>query len=272
MRPLLLTAVVTGVLAAGVNAAELPEDLLLVPFPQASIVVNKQHLEGEHSVVLGSIRRINNELRIEREVRTQGELIRLTQQIPEGHTAREAFFQAKNQLQQLPHSVLYFCEGRECGSSSIWANQVFDFSRLYGPEENQFYAALRLDTEPQHFVSLYAITRGNRRVYLHTDQLTPAIPLQHALLPTPATLIKQMQSEGYIAVPAFDLQAGESDLSNDWLDQLNRMLRTDRSMRVVVHGAQSQHFYDGLIQRGIRPNRLEIGEQAPVDQVVLRKL
>lgn len=272
MRALWLAGVLSGLMVGGLQAAEPPDELLLTPLSQANIMLSEERADVEHAVVIGNVRRINNELRIEREVRAQGDLIRFTQELPAGHSARELFMQAKATLQEQPHSVLYFCEGRECGSSSIWANQVLNFSRLYGPEAGQYYAALRLDTEPQRFVSLYAITRGNRRVYLHTEQFTPATPVMEAILPTPATLIKQIDAEGYIAVPAFDLQDEDNDLRTDWLDQLNRMLRTDRTLRVEIQGEQAQAFVDGLVDRGIRRERLQLGAVEPADQVIINKL
>ncbi|TVP88775.1 MAG: DUF4892 domain-containing protein [Pseudomonadaceae bacterium] len=272
MRALWLAGVMSGLMVTGLQAAEPPDDLLLAPHSQANIMLSEERSGVEHAVVIGNVRRINNELRIEREVRSEGDLIRFTQELPAGHSARELFMQAKASLQEEPHSVLYFCEGRECGSSSIWANQVLNFARLYGPEAGQYYAALRLDTEPQRFVSLYAITRGNRRVYLHTEQFTPTEPVMEALLPTPATLIKQIDAEGYIAVPAFDLQDEDNNLRTDWLDHLNRMLRTDRTLRVEIRGEQGQAFVDGLIERGIRPERLQMGDQEPADQVIIHKI
>ncbi|AQZ95951.1 DUF4892 domain-containing protein [Halopseudomonas phragmitis] len=239
------------------------ERLVIEPFPRSSIVQQVVEESVDHGVVIGSIRRINNQLRAEREVRTTGELIRVTLEIPAGHDRTEAFLHAKRQVLAQPHRMLYFCEGRECGSSSLWANQVLGFARLYGPEDNQAYVSMRLDDEPQRFISLYAITRGNRQVFLHIDQFTPDQPVTEDLYPTPATLIKVLRADGSIDLPNADMTDPDSEATRTWLDLLNRALRTDMRMRVAVHGVQAPAFVQALVDRGIRDQRLEVGEPSP---------
>jgi hypothetical protein len=247
-------------------------ELIIEPFPRAEVAQKRVERNVEHGVVIGSIRRINNQLRAEREVRTTGDLIRVSWLIPPGHDSTEALMSAKRQLLEREHAMLFFCEGRECGSSSIWANQVLGFSRLYGPEDGQAYIALRIDDEPQRFVSLYSITRGNRQVYLHIDQFTPSEPVEGPLYPTPATLLKVIRADGHLSVPAVDMESIDSKATQSWLDLLNRALRTDTSLRVQVNGAQAPAFVQGLRDRGIRSDRLEIGEPIPDMGVRLVKL
>lgn len=265
LRPALL-ALALGVVAP-LGAAE---TLVIDPFPRAEVARERVQDNTEHAVVIGNIRRINNQVRAEREVQTVGELIRTSWRIPGGHGAREAMAHAVAQLQERPHTILFFCEGRECGSSSLWANQVLDYSRLYGPEDNQMYLALRLDDEPQRFISLYAITRGNQRVYLHMDQLTPAQPVTETLYPTPATLGKILRAEDELLLPEMDAE-GQADKTQAWLDLVARMLRSDNSLRVQVDGAQAPAFVQGLLDSGISRQRLEVGQPEPTDGIRLKK-
>ncbi|SDS12870.1 protein of unknown function [Halopseudomonas xinjiangensis] len=250
-----------GVLLATVPAlaAEESATLVIEPFPRAELVERRQLDNADHGVVLGNIRRINNQLRAEQEVRAVGDLLRMTWRIPEGHSASEAFLHAKQQLLDQPHTMLYFCEARECGSSSLWANQVFGFSRLYGPEENQAYVAIRLDSEPQRFVSLYSITRGNRKVYLHMDQFTPEDPVQTPLYPTPSTLIKVLRTDGELQLPELDVSDGDRADTRTWLELLNRMLRSDTRLRVALHGEDAGAVAQTLRDLGLRGDRVEIG-------------
>lgn len=266
LRPALLAL---GLLAAPLASAA--ANLAIEPFPRAEVAREQVQQDAEHSVVIGNIRRINNQVRAEREVQAVGELVRISWRIPEGHNAREAMAHAVNQLQQHPHTTLFFCEGRECGSSSLWANQVLGYSRLYGPEENQLYLAVRLDDQPQRFISLYAITRGNQRVYLHLDQLTPAQPVTEVLYPTPATLGKILHAEGELLLPAVVPEDSEDATSNAWLDLTARMLRSDNRLRIQVDGAQAPAFVQQLQERGIAQQRLEIGEPLPETGVRLEK-
>src|SRR5690554_2227425 len=263
-RRSLVTGALLAVAATGAGAAE---GLAIEPFPRAEVARERVQQASEHRVVIGNIRRINNQVRAERELQVVGELIRVSWRIPAGHSAREALGYAVEQLQQHPHTTLFFCEGRECGSSSLWANQVLDYSRLYGPEDNQMYLALRLDDEPQRFISLYAITRGNQRVYLHMDQLTPASPVSEALYPTPATLGKILHAEGELLLPEMQAVEGQPDEAEAWLDLVARMLRSDNRLRIQINGARAPAFLQGLLDRGINRQRLEVGQPEPSDGI-----
>lgn len=265
-RPLLLTLAFCAVVPSSMAATPVIE-----PLPRAEVAQERVQEDTEHTVVIGNIRRINNEVRAEREVLAEGELLRISWRIPEGHTAREAMAHAVKQLQEHPHTTLFFCEGRECGSSSLWANQVLGYSRLYGPEENQSYLALRLDDEPQRFISLYAITRGNRQVYLHLDQMTPEPPVTEMLYPTPATLGKILHAEGELQISGITPEDSDSAVTDAWLDLTTRMLRSDNRLRIQVNGAQAPAFIQSLLDRGISQQRLEIGEPEPENGVRLDK-
>lgn len=265
-RPLLLTLAFCGFASPSMAATPIIE-----PLPRAEVARERVQEDTEHTVVIGNIRRINNQVRAEREVLAEGELLRISWLIPEGHTAREAMAHAVKQLQEHPHTTLFFCEGRECGSSSLWANQVLGYSRLYGPEENQSYLALRLDDEPQRFISLYAITRGNRQVYLHMDQMTPDPAVTDMLYPTPATLGKILHAEGELQISGVTPEDADSAVTDAWLDLTARMLRSDNRLRIQVDGAQAPAFVQSLLDRGINQQRLEIGEPEPASGVRLEK-
>ena len=265
-RRSLVTGALLAVAATGAGAAE---GLAIEPFPRAEVARERVQQASEHRVVIGNIRRINNQVRAERELQVVGELIRVSWRIPAGHSAREALGYAVEQLQQHPHTTLFFCEGRECGSSSLWANQVLDYSRLYGPEDNQLYLALRLDDQPQRFISLYAITRGNQQVYLHMDQLTPEQPVTEVLYPTAGTLGKILNAENELLLP--DASVGDDEQAAAWLDLVTRMLRSDIRLRVQVDGARAPEFVEGLVERGISSQRLDIGKPEPAGSIRLEK-
>ena len=268
-RRWLLRPAAAGMLLAAAVCAGAAERLAIEPFPRAEVARERVQEASEHRVVIGNIRRINNQVRAERELQAVGELVRISWRIPAGHTARDALAHALEQLQQRPHTTLFFCEGRECGSSSLWANQVLDYSRLYGPEDNQMYLALRLDDQPQRFISLYAITRGNQQVYLHMDQLTPEQPVTEVLYPTAATLGKILSAENELLLPDAAVEGGEQAAA--WLDLVARMLRSDIRLRVQVDGARAPEFVQGLVDRGISSQRLEIGQPEPADGIRLEK-
>jgi hypothetical protein len=71
--------------------------------------------------------------------------------------------------------LLFWCQARDCGESSLWANEVFGNAKLYGADEQQAYLLLRLAAPKDNtLVALYSITRGNRKAYLHVEQFDAA--------------------------------------------------------------------------------------------------
>lgn len=267
MRKFVLLALLS--VAAQSGAADLPgsHDLEVLPrFPQAWIVDYREVADQERIYPQGSIRRISNQLRFERQVITQGRLTTLTYELPASHGANEAFTAARQAVQAQGAQLLYWCQGRECGSSSLWANGVFGSAKLYGTDEQQAYLLARLPAPRQEsLLALYSITRGNNRAYLHVEQLQAAAPLA-AILPTPATLLRQLRDSGELRL----VDLGEP--APDWLNLLARSLKQDSTLRVSLSGPTAAAWREALVEQGVRAARLELGagEQAGLRLEVLR--
>jgi len=240
-------------------AADLPgsRDLeVLSRIPHAEIVEFQQGA-AERRYPLGSIQRIGGRLRSERKLSAEGALAALTYQLPEGHSAVEAFAWSRKALLGQGAELLYWCEGRDCGSSSLWANAVFGNAELYGPDERQAYALLRLPEPNQSsLLALYAITRGNGRSYLHVEQLDAVTPLGEQL-PTPDTLLRQLRAGGQLRLPALVGEPGKA-----WVELLARSLMLDSTLRVALAGALAPSWREALIERGVRAARLELDEES----------
>src|SRR5690606_33419041 len=74
---------VTGaLLAVSATSAGAAEGLAIEPFPRAEVARERVQQASEHRVVIGNIRRINNQVRAERELQVVGELIRVSWRIP----------------------------------------------------------------------------------------------------------------------------------------------------------------------------------------------
>jgi hypothetical protein len=242
------------------------QDLGVLPrFAGSKIVSFKDVAELERIYPQGAIRRISGTLRYEREVAAQGQLTALTYELPRTHTANEVFANAREALQEQDAELLYWCVGRECGSSSLWANAVFDNATLTGSDDQQNYALLRL-AEPRQdsLLALYSITRGNRRAYLHAELLTTNAPLGE-LLPTPATLQRQLKGTGELRL------AKQVEPSAAWVELLARSLKLDSTLRVSISGAQAEAWREALVEQRVRASRLELGE-ADVSGVQLNVL
>lgn len=251
-----LSVVVSLVLfSRALLAGEMPasHDLEVLPrFPGAEIVDFRQRSQ-ERIYPQGAIRRISGRLRYEREVAAQGELTVVTYRLPSEESSDEAFDQARETLVRQGAEVLFLCRGRDCGSSSLWANDVFGSARLFGPDSQQAYALLRL-AEPRQdsLLALYAITRGNRRAYLHVEQLDAGVALGE-LLPAPATLLGQLRRDGQLLLPRLTGEPEEA-----WTALLARSLNLDSTLRVSLAGAHAEAWRDALVAEGVRPARLEL--------------
>ena len=230
-------------------------DLDVLPrFAGSKIVSFQESAELERIYPQGAIRRISGKLRYEREVAAQGQLTALTYQLPSTHSADEVFAAAREALQAQNAELLYWCVGRECGASSLWANAVFNNATLYGSDDQQSYALMRL-AEPRQdtLLALYSITRGNKRAYLHAEMLAASQPLSE-VLPTPATLLRQLKSSGELRL------LKQVEPTDAWVELLGRSLRLDSTLRVSISGAQANAWREALIEQRVRSSRMELDE------------
>ena len=229
------------------------QDLEVLPrFARAEIIEFSQNSGQERVLPTGPLSRISGKLRIEPQVRAEGQLTALTYALPAGHTALDVFNAARNQVQASGAELLYWCQGRDCGSSSLWANSVFANAQLYGSEDQQAYALLRLAAPQQDsLLVLYAITRGNRRAYLHVEQLNASAPLG-TLLPSPNTLLEQLKSNQRLSLPNLPATPDNAALSV----LLARSLNMDSTLRVSLAGVQAQAWRAALVSQGVRTARL----------------
>ena len=149
---------------------------------------------------------------------------------------------------------MFWCQARDCGESSLWANEVFGNAKLVGADGQQEYLLLRLAApQDNSLVALYGITRGNRRAYLHVEQLDAGAPLGD-LLPTSATLLRELKSTGELDFPALG-----SAPDATWLTLISRGLNLDATLRVSLTGPTAEAWRQGLIDSGVRAARLETG-------------
>jgi hypothetical protein len=124
----------------------------------------------------------------------------ITYELPAEHSASEAFTATREALQQAGRELLFWCQARDCGESSLWANEVFGNAKLVVPTATGVSAAASGAPKDNTLVALYSITRGNRRAYLHVEQFDASAPLGE-LLPTSATLLRELKSTGELDFP-----------------------------------------------------------------------
>jgi hypothetical protein len=152
------------------SAADVPgsQDLPLVPrMADAQIVDYRPPAELERIYPMGAIRKISGQLRFDGQVTARGQMTSVTYELPPEHSATAAFTAAREALQKQGAELLFWCQARDCGERSLWANEVFGNAKLVGADGQQEYLLLRLAApQDNSLVALYSITRGNRKAYL----------------------------------------------------------------------------------------------------------
>ncbi|KWS41982.1 DUF4892 domain-containing protein [Pseudomonas amygdali pv. morsprunorum] len=252
-----VAALCMSLCSAVLFAADAPgsRDLEILPrLTDTEIVDYRPAAELERVYPMGSIRKISGQLRFDGQVSARGTLTSVTYQLPAEHTSDDAFTAAREALQQQGAELLFWCQARDCGESSLWANEVFGNAKLYGADDRQAYLLLRLaEPRSETLVALYSITRGNRRAYLHVEQFESAAPLGE-LLPTSATLLRQLKSTGKLVLPKLGGEPQEV-----WVTLISRGLNLDSTLRATVSGPSASAWRDALVAKGVRAARLEAG-------------
>jgi hypothetical protein len=238
-------------------AADVPgsQDLPIVPrMTDAQIVDYRPAVELERIYPLGAIRTISGQLRFEGQVSARGNATSVTYELPPEHSSIDAFTAARESLQKQDAELLFWCQARDCGASSLWANDVFGNAKLYGADDQQAFLLLRLAAPQDNtLVALYSITRGNRKAYLHVEQFDATAPLGN-VLPTSATLLRELKSTGELDFPKL---TGDPD--ETWLRLISRGLNLDTTLRVSISGPKAEAWRQALIGQGVRTARLEAG-------------
>ena len=136
------------------------------------LVEQTQQYAPYYTLATGAMRKVNGVVNAEYSLYLEGQVTRYTWEMRPGIRAQESYDKALAQLKMADAIVIYQCQGRSCGSSHQWANEVFHQARLYGLVAKQSYAALRQDTakEPNYY-ALYSTERGNKKVYLHLEMI-----------------------------------------------------------------------------------------------------
>jgi hypothetical protein len=160
--------------------------------------------------------------------------------------------------------------------------------QLYGQDQHQYYGAYEVISPRQqrYYVSLYAVMRGNRRVYVQVDVLKPDRGVESSAITDSGTLYKLLRSEGYFVMAGFTVSGAgdnlELGIAPAALEPLAELLKEQADLRLALVGhdygasdlerqlKQSQAYADflkaALVAKGIRAERMEtrgLGSLAP---------
>lgn len=228
----------------------------ILPAPERAEQVDRQHRESvERTYPQRALRRNSDRFEPDNSVRVEGSLTTETFQLAPGHSAEEVFHNAHVFLAEHEAEPLFWCQGRGCGASNLWANRVFGKSMLYGPDDQQSFLLVRL-AKPHHntLLAIYAITRGNRSAYLYGEQIASEQALGE-LLPTPATLMLELKTTSQLHFSHLPQEP-----AGPWLSVIAEGLNHDTTVRVTLSGPHAEAWREALAAKGVRAARMELGD------------
>jgi hypothetical protein len=230
---------------------------LIARFPDSEIVEYEVSDELNHQLVLGTLQRTRGEVVPEASERLKGRVTRIVYAIPSDYQVSDVREFFSQQLRERGDEVLYSCEGRSCGSSNYWANDIFKRRILYGPERNQFYLAARSNTALMEdpFLALYLITRANRRLYAYVEIVEQETAIVPQALVNEGVLASSLIESGSVILPVVEFDSGEGDnerlVDPEALDYLVRFLQRETDMRVYIvsHLSQPERALEALLEQ-----------------------
>ena len=195
----LLAVLLFSAVAASAMAAQLE----LQTYHNAKILFESKAQTDEYLFALGSYKKVAGAWRLDRQQRLSGSLERFTLELPESHSAKNGFDFYLDQLQNFNFRELFHCKSRDCGTSNSWANNHFKILQLYGLDQFQYYGAYEVTTaeDKPFYVAIYAVQRGNKRVYMQVDILHIDKLIELGIAASPESIIKSFDTSGYYVFP-----------------------------------------------------------------------
>ncbi len=126
-------------------------------------------IPAPYRLILGALEKVNNEIAPERAESFQATRRNRTYLLPDARQVQDVATFYRELLSSVGQTI-YECKGRDCGSSSYWANRVFDRAILYGPEQYQQYFAIKL-TDQTGYLVIYIGERATRKIYLYVEHI-----------------------------------------------------------------------------------------------------
>ncbi len=228
---------------------------LVERFPDSTLTEIEVVEETSYRLVLGILQRNREVVVPEDSQRLRGDVTKLTYQIAQGFSGEDAYNFFMEQFAGKGFEEMFSCSGRSCGSSNYWANDIFRNRILYGPERNQYFTALRVDRaegEPA-YISLYIITRANRRIYAYFEIVEENVSDAVVSLASPE-LLETLNERGSVSLPDLEF-VGDEELSADSNLQAALELvqsNPDLEFYLVVHLRDDAPLADLLARSRVR--------------------
>ncbi len=233
--------------------AQTTSHALVDAFPDSSLVGTEFEADRNYRLILGRLQRSRGVVVPESSELIRGDVSKLIFEIPREYSGDDVFGFFRRNFSSQGYETIFDCIGRECGSSNYWANDIFRNRLLYGPERNQFFLSVRVPTESKDptYISLYVITRGNRRIYSYLEIVEPP-GTSGPLRMIEDSILSDVEESGATSLPGITfLSDGQLDESVDLSElALELMDRPEQRFYVVSH-LSIEGEYDQLLARSI---------------------
>ena len=260
--------------------AQSEEHPLVSRFPDSELVDVEFVEDANYILVLGTLQRTRGVVVPENSERLRGDVTKLRYEVSPEFSGEDVLEFFQQQFNERDYSVLFSCNGRECGSSNYWANDIFRNRVLYGPERNQHFMALQTSDGSAHLV-LYLITRGNRRLYTYLEIVEEEGALPEITVPV-TEVLADIGDSGSVAIPELsfinDRQIENPEILESIAVEMNEQaelefyivahLSGDQELQPLLNRStvRAQTVRQQLINLGVESNRLEargLGPLAP---------
>ncbi|MSR12001.1 MAG: DUF4892 domain-containing protein [Gammaproteobacteria bacterium] len=227
---------------------------LLERFPDAQIVEAEYRESVVHTLVLGSLQRIREQVVPDAFDRIRGNVTRILYEISQEYSGADVYEFYREQMREKGYVLLFGCEGRVCGSSNYWANDIFHKRILYGPERNQYYVAMRTNSGVKNAssMSLYIITRGNLRSYAYVEIIESGGEIPPTNSVDSKAILSLLQKDGSVVLPGIAFESDDRLDPQSNLDYLVEILQSEPGLQVFLVGhLQGSDPFSSLVQRSL---------------------
>jgi hypothetical protein len=240
----------TSFVLAQQSAIDFITDEVMEAFPESVIVSSSYTPAAIHQIALGILQGISGVAVPEETKRVSGALTKTLYEIPREYSGEDVYRFFQRYFEEKSFERLFVCTGRACGSSNDWANDIFKNRILYGPAQNQYYSAYQMPpgNPVSPYVTVYIITRGNRRIYAYVEvtelaKKIPSLPtatkgkLAVELLENGYSVLQNItfQADGVVERTGLDALIGQNDVAeHTGLEALIEMLRENPLLEVYI--------------------------------------
>ena len=139
-------------------------------YPNARVELSIDENCRNYPIITSRMKRVNGVVTSDNAKWIDGHLIRRLYLLPHGHSNNQGYEFYVNVFREQGVILLFECRSFSCGASNFWANDIFEISTLYGQDKEQaFFIGKKQNT----FYMVYAIRRGNGRIYTLVDVFKP---------------------------------------------------------------------------------------------------